>query len=248
MADATTLAGEIESRLLDISVSGTIYNGPLREKAVNEALAEYTRYRENLNVIETINGDGTREYSLPLSFDQAESKLFKLEFPVGQRPPCFLRAPDDYLLYDDGTEKLILFNQLTPSASQQFRITFSAPYTLATLPGLTTGFSQDEYFVINVGASLVCEWIATYYAETSSSGSIDGDGVDYTAQYEQFRQRAQRFRTLGYSYIGIAMPAGDDGRPLGSDAGSGGGGAATAPSTTVVWQQPRPEGKLISRP
>ena len=236
MALLATLNTEVDNRVPELPT--TIFDSADRDRAVNEAFAFYAAYRRN-EFIEDIAGSGVFDLTLPGTFDHEASTLDSVEYPAGERIPKILDARC-YTLYDDGGgTKVLRLLQDTPQTGETVRITYDAPYTLATMPTGTGGaYTEDEYVVINLASSYMCDWAAAYYSTTQRS-SLAADSSDHLTQEQSFHESAKRFRDLAFESLGIGQTAGQEGRSRG---GSGSGGGSSRPvaaaSATADWSRP----------
>jgi len=233
MAVTATLALDIEVRVPDVPI--TSFDSTKRESAITEAFSWYSSRRES-TVIEDIVGSDVFDLALPGTFDQEHSRMQTVEYPAGERTPCYLPA-SKWLIYDPGiSDKVLRLLDATPTPFETVRVTFTAPYSIATLP------VEDEFIIINLGCSLYCEWIAANYAD-SNRGSLSLDSAEHVEQHSSYVNRAQRFRDIAYDGMGIELAAGADGRMRGHGSGSGGGGglssATSIESVTVPYRTAR---------
>lgn len=125
-----------------------------------------------------IDGDATQSYGIeasPVGFVRGFSDLKKVETPAGQIPPVFKLKGDDWIVYEDpdktGATIRLLFLTITPTATEDIRITLTVP---STIPDLNdTGFNALVYKSISLGLSA----LANRFSQTTDS-TIAADTVD----------------------------------------------------------------------
>lgn len=227
MTDIATLIAAVDAR---VEGEPSNFGATEQTNAVNDAFAFYQQHRTN-EIIEDIAGSGVFDLTLPATYDQEKSRVTRVEYPAGQRVPCYLNA-DQWLEYDDGggTKVLRLLDE-TPATGETVRITFTAPYTLATVP------SDDDVILIFLGCSNYCGQISTYFSSSTRS-TIGTDSAEHLQQQESWDDRSKWWRDQAYELMGFDMTAGQEGRPrgVGSGSGSGGSGGPSSPaSSTQTW-------------
>ena len=232
MALIADLAVQILERVPDVPIAE--FDTAKRELAITEAMTWFVANREN-SLIGDVVGTGISDIVLPAGFDHAESRITNVEYPVGGRPPTCL-AQSRYQLYDDGSgTKVLLILDAFPAIAEVIRLTFTVPYTLATLP------QSDESAVVLIGCSTYCDWIATHYAD-SNRGSMNLDSGQHETQQRSYTEMSQRFLDRAYDILGIDRMAGANGRSRGGSGGGGGVGNTTAAASSIVSFSNRPGG------
>ena len=120
--------------------------------------------------------------ALPVGFDESFSSLEQVEFPIGERPRCYLQGVS---LYEEPTGKVLDFPY---SVSGTLRVSFTIKHTINDTTN-TLKEAQLEAFASYV-AALLCEQLATHYSHDSDS-SIQVDSINHADKADKFRRRAR---------------------------------------------------------
>lgn len=174
--------------------------GKLEAEEINnfilEGLSYFSKDYPRICVVD-IAGDGSYQYDLPVDWQAGMSWMQRVEYPAGMRLPLYLEA-DDYTIYKSTSgEKLLLVNH-TPQASETLRLTFTTPYTEASLAEIPPPMHDG---LALLAASLCCEALARIYAQSIDS-TIEADAIDYHGKSNTYAQRAKELQQRYNNFMG----------------------------------------------
>lgn len=164
------------------------------DRNINAAVNRYSRHRPNIQVSD-IAGNGTHDYSLPAGWSDGFSVASKIEYPIGDVPATLLDN-DEYELYQSPTGMKLRLKHAAPSATQSFRLTFTTPRLVTTIP------DGDVDAFIWLAASLCCEDLANAFAQTSDT-TIAADSVNYRTKAQEFTSMAKRLMQIYKEHMGL---------------------------------------------
>ncbi len=144
-----------------------------------------------------INGDGSYDYTLPNDWKDGVSIVIRVEYPAGERIPVYIEA-EDWCIYDSGSDKKLRFLQYSPSSTEKFRLTYTIPYDSDNINNIP---QPDQEAIVGLAASLCCEALANYYAQTTDA-TISADAVNYQDKSRQYSRRGKELRELYNKFIG----------------------------------------------
>jgi len=154
---------------------------------VEDAVRQYEK-RRPLKKVYIVNGDGaTSDWDLPSDWIVGYSYIRNIEYPVvTSGKPYYLKKQKDYRLIenDAGIEKIRFY---TPP-SEKARVLYVNPHSIAA--DTSTIYVRDDYAVAQLAASLCCEALASYYAQTKKP-SVSADVVDYEDKGRMYSERAK---------------------------------------------------------
>jgi hypothetical protein len=200
-----------------ITAIGNLVGGelPLGEAekifAINKAVKTYSGYKPRI-VIEDEAGDGGFDYALTLLLDWIDgfSAIKTVEYPVDDTvSEAQILDSDEWAIYEKPAGKYLRFLTEEPLATESMRIDYTSLQTCTdescTIPAI------DEEAVQMLAASVFCDMLATYYAQTQDS-TIQADSVDHKSKASEYAAKARVYRANYYSHIGLkegdVLPAG----------------------------------------
>jgi len=185
--------------------------GKLADGSADDALAaaviRYSTDRPQL-ACELLAASGGA-VGLPVGWQSQFSRVVKLEYPIGKRPPAYLRPEDWFMALSPDGEAITLMVPPPDGASMQCLYTIAQVLTstVNTIP------TQDQIAVCCWAASLLCDELASAYS-ANTEPTIQADRVDYTSPQRNYQARAEKLRGRYYDALGIdpkkVDPAGVD--------------------------------------
>jgi len=173
----------------------------LDEKEINDSLVSSleSRFSEDFPqvIVLDITGDGTQRYDVPADWVEEFSFINALEFPVDDIPQTFVdkrRYSVDKL---PSGQKITLVN-ITPPASEEFRITYNIPWSIATLENIPK--HNNENFILLAASNLARLLSAAFSSHTDSR--FEADTADHASQAENFKTIADDLLELYDNSIG----------------------------------------------
>jgi hypothetical protein len=170
--------------------------------AINAALKKYSGHRPRI-VVEKEDGNGSFDYALTLLADWAEgfSTIKSVEYPVDDTEETASILQDDvWQIYRKPAGKYLRLLEDTPTATEDLRITYTALHTCTdeacTVP------SYDEEALQILAASIFCDMLAAYFAQTQDS-TIQADSVDHKSKASEYAARARAYRKMYFDHLGI---------------------------------------------
>lgn len=192
-----------------ISAIGSLAGGeiPLGETekvlAIDIAVKEHSRHSPHI-VVEDFDGDGGFDYAISAfaSWSDGFSSIKKVEYPVDDddETPDILQD-DAWIIYEKPAGKFLRFLEDKPTATEDFRVTYTALHTCTDAACTVKTF--DEEAVKALAASYFCDMLSTYYAQSQMS-TIAADSVDHTNKSRDYAARAKAYRKLYFDHLGIA--------------------------------------------
>ena len=191
-----------------LTVIGNLVGGeiPLDEAekllAINVAIKEHSRHKPQV-IVEDEPGDGGFDYAISAlaSWSDGFSVIKTVEYPVDDtdETPDILQD-DEWMIYEKPSGKVLRFKEDKPTATETFRVTYTALHTCTDLACTVEAF--DEEAVQALIASFFCDMLATYYAQSQDS-TIDADSVDHTSKSRDYAARAKGYRKVYFDHLGI---------------------------------------------
>ncbi len=191
-----------------ITAIGNLVGGdlPLGETekiyAIGAALKKYSGHRPRI-CVEDEDGDGGFDYALTLLADWTDgfSTIKTVEYPVDDaEAEADVLADDRWLIYQKPAGKCLRFVEDVPTATEDYRVTYTTLHTcsddVCTIP------PYDEEAVQFLAASIYCEMLAAYYAQTQDS-TIQADSVDHKSRASEYAGRARAYKKMYFDHIGI---------------------------------------------
>ena len=188
---------------IDSLVGGTV---PLVEadkiQAINTALKLHSRQKP-LVVVEDVDGDGGFDYAVSdlASWSTGFSVIKTVEYPVDDddETPDVLQD-DQWIIYEKPAGKFLRFLEDKPAADEDIRVAYTALHTCTALACSVDDF--DEQAVQMLCASIFCDMLATYFAQTQDS-TIAADSVDHNSKAREYAARAKTYRKQYFDHLGI---------------------------------------------
>jgi len=175
---------------------------PEKELALNQAVKEHSRHKPQV-VVEDFDGDGGFDYALSgfASWAEGFSVIKTVEYPVDDddETPDLLQD-DEWMVYEKPAGKCLRFRENSPTASEDFRVTYTALHTCTD--SACTVETYDEEAVQALAAAYFCEMLATYHAQNQDS-TIAADSVDHTSKSRDYAARARAYRKIHFDHLGI---------------------------------------------
>lgn len=170
--------------------------------AISTAVKEHSRLRPQV-VVEDFDGDGGFDYALSdfASWADGFSTIKKVEYPVDDDDQTADVLQDDaWEIYGKPAGKVLRFLDNTPTATEDFRVTYTALHTCTD--SACTVESFDEEVVQAFCAAVFCDMLATYYAQNQDS-TIDADSVEHSSKAHDYGARAKTYRARYFEHIGV---------------------------------------------
>lgn len=191
-----------------ITAIGNLVGGelPLGEAekifAIGAALKKYCGHRPRI-VVEDEDGTGAFDYLIALLEDWTEgfSVIKSVEYPVDDsEETASILQDDQWSIYQKPSGKCLRFLEATPETTEDFRVTYTTLHvctdSACTVP------SYDEEALQILAASIFCDMVATYFAQTQDS-TISADSVDHKSKSADYAARARTYRKMYYDHLGI---------------------------------------------
>ena len=152
----------------------------------------YEKDRPRVKTAE-ITGDGTKyDFDLPSGFIDGYSRMLKVEYPSGEQEPVYI-APEDWMIYDNGTAKKFRFLDDIPSNGEKARLVYTIPHVL---DGSTVTVPEGDFdAVCHLTAGLALLTMANVYSQ-SKAPTIGADVVEYRTKSDVCRALAKEQFTL----------------------------------------------------
>jgi hypothetical protein len=170
--------------------------------AIGAALKRYSGHRPRI-VVEDEDGNGGFDYLLTLLADWTEgfSTIKTVEYPVDDtEASADVLSDDQWTIYQKPSGKCLRFLEDTPETTEDIRITYTALHTCTD--AACTAPTYDEEALQILAASIFCEMLAAYYAQTQDS-TIQADSVDHKSKASEYAARARSYRQMYFNHIGI---------------------------------------------
>ena len=191
-------------------MGNTVEDGvfPMGEIEINLAfditLKTHSRYRPR-EIVEKIDGDGGFDYKLSTKLSYWEedfSVIRKVEYPVDDTDQTAdILNEDEWEIYHKPDGYYLRFKEDDPDTDEDIRVTYTT-FHVCTMTANATISNYDIEAVKILGASLLCEMLATYYSQSQDS-TIDADSVDHSSKQRDYTQRAKALRLLYFKHLGM---------------------------------------------
>lgn len=167
-------------------------------------------------VTEDESGDGGIFYAISAlaSWSEGFSSILQIEYPAqtiaSDNQPTFLEDDDFDSDYWDGATRYIRFINVTPAATETFRVRYTAPYVFANTPETVDIPGEHFYALCKKAACLSCRAIAAKYSRLGDSPVGAGSGA-HVPKANEFKLRADDYcaeyrREVGLPAIDSASP------------------------------------------
>ena len=170
--------------------------------AINAAIKKYSAHRPRI-AVEDEDGNGSFDYLLALLADWTEgfSTIKSVEYPVDDTSEAAAILQDEaWQIYQKPTGKVLRFLEDTPAATEDIRVTYTTLHVCTdaacTIP------PYDEEALQMLAASIFCDMLAAYFAQTQDS-TIQADSVDHKSKASEYAARARAYRKMYFDHIGI---------------------------------------------
>lgn len=175
--------------------------------AINMAVKRHSKNKPR-KVVEDFDGDGGFDYAISsfTAWSDGFSTIRQVEYPVDDddETPDILQE-DQWMIYEKPAGKQLRFLDEKPTATEDFRVTYTALHTCTDTACTVEAF--DEEAVQALAAAFFCNMLATYYAQNQDS-TIDADSVDHTSKSRDYAARAKMYMKQYNDQMGI-----QDGKP-----------------------------------
>lgn len=162
--------------------------------AIDAALARYSKHRPK-EVAADLDGNGTRDLSLPEGWLPDFSRILAIEYPIGDEPETLL-ASDAWKFYRAPAGLKLRLLEDTPAVGEFVRVTFTVIRAEADVP------VSDEDAVACLAASICLRTLAALYGQTSDP-TIQADVVNYRSKTDEFRRLADSLEERFNAHLGI---------------------------------------------
>lgn len=170
--------------------------------AIKQALKLHSKFKP-VKVVEDFNGDGGFDYAIDdfASWSTGFSVIKSIEYPVDDddQSPDMLQD-DAWMIYTKPAGDYLRFLEDKPSASEDFRVTYTAQHAISVTACSVDDF--DEVAVQALAASFFCNMISTYYAQ-GGEPMIDADSVDHKSRSSEYKSKANMYKAVYYEHMGI---------------------------------------------
>jgi hypothetical protein len=184
-------------------VGGSLPLGePEKIFAIGAALKKYSAHRPRI-VVEDETGNGYFDYLLTLLADWVDgfSTIKTVEYPVDDTDETAdLLRDDAWQIYRKPSGKALRLLENSPLATESLRITYTALHTCTD--AACTVPSYDEEALQILAASIFCDMLAAYFAQTQDS-TILADSVYHKSKSAEYSGRARAYRKMYFDHLGI---------------------------------------------
>jgi len=173
---------------------------------LDEAVKVYSEDNPR-EVSESFAGNGAYDYALPTDWVEEFSTILAVEYPGGYQVPNYLDL-SDVVLYDDGDgdARMLRFLYHTPSATETFIITHTAPHTLNDTTNTIPVPDQDA--VVNLAAAYCCNALAMKLAQSAKGRDPNLETTVYLwRSVNRYREMARAFEGNYNRKVGGGTPA-----------------------------------------
>jgi hypothetical protein len=194
LADFRTLLGQ------EIKDTAAVLSPADQDKAIGEAVKEYSKHRPRLRVHE-LTGDGqTYEWALPAAWEDGFSSIpGDVEYPAGRREPEYLDR-EQWMLYLDPAQGLRFRLLVTPGETEKVRVPFTTRHTVD--PSTDTVPVIDREAVAKLAASYAARSLAAYYAQ-SQDPTLGADVVNHRTKPQEYSMLADRLLKGFREHLGL---------------------------------------------
>jgi hypothetical protein len=175
--------------------------------AVRLALAEHGKHKPRV-VVEDADGDGGFDYALTglAEWSAGFSHVRQVEYPVDDDDATAdILDAADWEIYEKPAGKQLRFLEDKPTATESFRVTYTAPH--ACTDSACTVSAADNDAVMTLAAGEFCEMLATHFAQSGDS-TIQADTVDHKSRAAEYAGRARAYKAMYRNHMGV-----QDGKP-----------------------------------
>ena len=170
--------------------------------AINAALKKYSGHRPRI-VPEDEDGNGSFDYLLTLLAEWTEgfSCIKSVEYPVDDTvATADILDEDAWQIYQKPAGKVLRFLEDTPTATEHLRITYTALHTCTDAACTVSAYDEEPLQML--AASIFCDMLAAYFAQTQDS-TMQVDSVDHRSKASEYAMRARAYRKMYFDHLGI---------------------------------------------
>jgi len=170
--------------------------------AINAALKKYSGQRPRI-VSEDEAGNASFDYALTLLADWSEgfSVIKSVEYPVDDtEEAAAILQEDAWEIYQKPSGKVLRLLEDTPAATESLRVNYTALHSCTD--AACTVPSYDEEALQILAASIFCDMLAAYYAQTQDS-TIQADSVDHKSKASEYAARARAYRKTYFDHLRV---------------------------------------------
>lgn len=192
-----------------ITAIGQLVQGgiPLSEAdkilAINLAMKAHSKRRPRV-IVEDETGDGGFDYAITglEHWSDGFSVVKSVEYPVDDddETPELLQD-DEWMIYEKPSGKVLRFKEDSPTASESFRVVYTALHTCTTSACTVKDFDEEPAQAL--AAAYFCDMLATYFAQSGDS-TMGADSVDHKSKAKEYAARAKAYRKIYFDHLGIA--------------------------------------------
>lgn len=172
-----------------------------RMEAVQLAVAEHSRVKPIVKH-RSLPGTGTYTLGTPTGWDTEFSQVAQIEYPVGERPPSYLR-PDQWLMVSSPTATTryqIQFQEVSPATAERVNVSWTMPHTVSEA---TATIPEGHYrAVATLGASYACLMLAGYYSQQGEP-MIAIDSQNASTKARDYMALARTLKSHYNAFFGI---------------------------------------------
>ena len=170
--------------------------------AIAAALKKYSSHRPRI-VVEDEEGNGSFDYALTLLTDWTDgfSVIKSVEYPVNDADETAdILQEDAWGIYQKPVGEYLRLLEDIPKATENIRIVYTALHT-CTDAACTVPVYDEEALQI-LAASIFCDMLAAYFAQTQDS-TIRADAVDHKSKASEYAARARAYRKIYFDHLGV---------------------------------------------
>lgn len=178
----------------------TILTTAERENACKKAAQEYSRIRPNplLQAYTGVGGDAPY-YDLPTSWDQGFSVILEIEYPINRVPKEIIRQR--YWSIDlRPTGRQLRFGTVNPATGETFWVKYTGSHSFDS-SGNSFIDDTDLYGLSYLATSIMCQMLATFYAEKADPNLPNAEIVEYKDRVDEYTKKARDWKKKYHSEI-----------------------------------------------
>ncbi len=195
LADYRTL---VDQELKD---TAAILSQTDKDKAIGEAVKEYSKQRPRVRVHELAGTGSAYEWAVPGDWEDGFSVIRgDVEFPAGRREPVYIDR-EAWTLYQDpalGLRFRLIEN--TPGAADKVRFPYTVRHTVDAVTD--TVALADREAAAKLAASYALRALAAYYAQ-STDPTMSADAVNYRTKAQDYTMLADRLVKAYREHLGL---------------------------------------------
>jgi hypothetical protein len=195
LADFRTLLAQ------EIKDTASILPPADHDKAIGEAVKEYSKHRPRVRVHE-LSGDGqVYQWALPADWEEGFSGINgEVEYPAGRRVPEYIDA-ERWMLYREPALGLrFRLLDVTPGATEKVRVPYTVRHTVDA--ATDTVPVADREAVAKLAASYAARSLAAYYSQTQDP-TMGADSVSYRTKAQDYSMLAGHLVKAFREHLGL---------------------------------------------